>query len=91
MVVFNFDKYDLPLLCQIVEFLIAPTTEELFIYNPLTVNYYSEHYHAYLAETTSEFVFLQQKDLLDCHPLNLVTPPGTSQSFVSLKYHLFKK
>ena len=60
--------------------------KELFICNLLTVYYYSEHYHAYLAETTPEFVFLQRKDLLDCHPLNLVTPPGTSQSFVPLKY-----
>ena len=89
IVVHSLDQFDIPNFCSLIEFLVTPHNEILFVCTALVTTCYDHHYHAYQITYTDEIIVLHHENLHDYHPLTVVTPVGCSNTFVSLKYHLF--
>ncbi len=52
----------------------------------MDVSHFSEHYHSYIVEESSQFLLVQVKDLLDHHPLALYQLHG--KMYITLRYKL---
>jgi len=75
---------------KLIEIILTPSEEFLFITLNLTTLQYQHHYHAYEVNVTDEIYICSYQDLYDFHPLELtVAYGGCRNNIVSLKYHVF--
>ena len=73
IVVAQVDEDDIPLFFVILEFLITPLQEILFVCKKLVTRAFNYHFHSYEVTHTDEVQLLYHKDLHDFHPLECVT------------------
>ena len=80
---------DTPMFGEIMELIVTPHQECLFVICPLLTIAFHHHYHAYEVAPTDSIVVYHHEQLFDYHPLVCTKPVGRSHSlFVSTKYHL---
>ena len=81
---------DIPQFGKLIELILTPSKQYLFVTLQLTTMQYQHHYYAYEVCTTDEIVVCTCQDLCDYHPLELTVAYGSSRhNMVSLKYHVF--
>lgn len=88
VVVVHVDEDEVPHFAVIVEFLVTPLSEILFVCHSCVTVGYSKHHHAYQVSLTNDVVVLKHMDLHDYHPLSTCCVAGSSYSFVCVKYRL---
>lgn len=81
---------DTPMFGRIMELIVTPLQECLFVICPLLTIAFQHHYHAYEVVPTNSTVVYRHRQLFDYHPLVCTKAVGRSRSlFVSIKYHIF--
>ena len=81
---------DTPMFGRIMELIVTPHQECLFVVCPLLTITFQRHYHAYEAVLTDSSVMYNHAQLFDYHPLVGTKAVGRTHSlFVSTKYHIF--
>ena len=81
---------DIPVFGRIMELIVTPHQECLFVICPLLTLAFQHHYHAYKVVLTDSSVVYDHVQLFDYHPLVCTQAVGRTRSlFVSTKYHLF--
>ncbi len=88
IVVVNVDEDEVPHFAIIVEFLVTPLSEILFVCHSLVTVEYSKHHHAYQVSQTNDVDVVKHTDLHDYHPLSTCYVAGSSYTFVCVKYRL---
>ena len=80
----------IPSFGKIVETILTPSEEVIFVVSLLHTVQYHYHFHAYEIIATNEVDLYQYKDLKTHHPLEASKPYGThNKTMVCLKYHVF--
>lgn len=79
---------DTPIFGTIIEFIVIPHLECLFIISPLTTVCFNHHFHAHEVYHSNQTLIYRYKQLHDYHPL-VCTKPFGDRMFVTLKYHVF--
>ena len=83
-------EQDIPQFGKLVEVILTPSKQYLFVILQLATLQYQHHYHAYEVCTTDEIAVCKCQDMYDYHPLELTVAYGSSRhNMVSLKYHVF--
>ena len=79
---------DMPVFGKIVEFIVTPRQECLFIISSFITVCFHYHYHAFKVVAMQDTVGFHYEELCDYHPLVCTKLSGTCM-FISLKYHVF--
>lgn len=79
---------DMPVFGKIVECIVTPRQECLFIIAPFITVCFRYHYLAFEVVPVQDTVVFNHEQLCDYHPLVCTKLSGTSM-FISLKYHVF--